>query len=59
VDLPVRRGDRLGWVRLYDRGKLVGSRPLVASRTIEEPGFAGRVAWYAERTLHHLGGLFS
>ena len=59
VELPVRRGQQLGWVRLYDRGRLVGARPLVAARTIERPGLGGRVAWYAERTLHHLGGLFS
>jgi serine-type D-Ala-D-Ala carboxypeptidase (penicillin-binding protein 5/6) len=59
VELPVRRGQRLGWVRVYDRGRLVAERPLVAARTIEEPGLGGRVAWYAERTLHHLGGLFT
>jgi serine-type D-Ala-D-Ala carboxypeptidase (penicillin-binding protein 5/6) len=57
VELPVRRGQRLGWIRVYDRGRLVGSRPLVAARTIERPGLGGRVAWYAQRTLHHLGSL--
>jgi D-alanyl-D-alanine carboxypeptidase (penicillin-binding protein 5/6) len=59
VELPVRRGERLGWVRVYDRGRLVGTRPLVAARTIERPGLGGRIAWYAERTLHHLGGLMT
>lgn len=59
VELPVRRGQPLGWVRVYDRGRLIAERPLVAARTIERPGLGGRVAWYAERTLHHLGGLFS
>jgi hypothetical protein len=57
VTLPVRRGQRLGWVRVYDRGRLIAARPLVAARTIERPGVGGRLAWYAERTLHHLGGL--
>jgi serine-type D-Ala-D-Ala carboxypeptidase (penicillin-binding protein 5/6) len=59
VELPVRRGQRLGWVRVYERGRLVASRPLVAARTIERPGLGGRLAWYAERTLHHLTGVFS
>jgi D-alanyl-D-alanine carboxypeptidase (penicillin-binding protein 5/6) len=59
VELPVRRGERLGWVRVYARGRLVAARPLVAARTIEEPGLGGRIAWYAERTLHHLGGLLT
>ena len=59
VDLPVREGQRLGEVLVYDRGKLVASSPLVASRSVELPGTAGKVGWYAKRTLHHLGGLFS
>jgi hypothetical protein len=59
VDLPVRRGQQLGWVRVYDRGRLVASRPLVAARTLERPDLGGRLAWYAERTLHHLGSFFT
>jgi serine-type D-Ala-D-Ala carboxypeptidase (penicillin-binding protein 5/6) len=59
VELPVREGQRLGEVHVYDRGKLVASSPLVASRSVELPGTAGKVGWYAKRTLHHLGGLFS
>jgi serine-type D-Ala-D-Ala carboxypeptidase (penicillin-binding protein 5/6) len=59
VSLPVRKGQRLGEVRVYDRGRLVASSPLVAARSVELPGTAGKVGWYAKRTLHHLGGLFS
>jgi D-alanyl-D-alanine carboxypeptidase (penicillin-binding protein 5/6) len=59
VALPVRQGQRLGEVHVYDRGKLVASSPLVASRSVELPGTVGKVGWYAKRTLHHLGGLFS
>jgi D-alanyl-D-alanine carboxypeptidase len=59
VSLPVRAGDRLGEVRVYDRGKLVARAPLVADRTISRPGMLGRVGWYAERTLDHIGGWFS
>jgi D-alanyl-D-alanine carboxypeptidase (penicillin-binding protein 5/6) len=51
VELPVRRGQRLGEVRVYADGKLLGSRPLVAAATVERPGVAGRVRWYAGRTL--------
>ena len=54
VTLPVRRGQRLGEVRVYDGARLLGSRPLVASRSVERPGLAGRVGWYARRTVHHL-----
>ena len=54
VDLPVRRGQRLGWVRVYDRGRLVAARPLLAARTIDRPGLGARLAWYAGRTLDHL-----
>ena len=59
VSLPVRKGQRLGEVHVYDQGRLVASSPLVASRAVELPGTAGKVGWYAKRTLHHLGGLFS
>src|SRR5689334_5242589 len=59
VALPVRAGQRLGEVRVYDRGKLVAAVPLVADRSISRPGTLGRVAWYAGRTLDHIWGWFS
>lgn len=59
VSLPVRRGQRLGEVHVFDRGKLVASSPLVASRSVARPGTADKVGWYAKRTLHHLGGFLS
>jgi serine-type D-Ala-D-Ala carboxypeptidase (penicillin-binding protein 5/6) len=59
ADLPVRRGERLGLVRIFVAGKLVGSRPLVAARSVGEPGFFARARWTAGRTLDELGGLFS
>ena len=40
-------------------GSSSASSPLVASRSVELPGTADKVGWYAKRTLHHLGGLFS
>jgi D-alanyl-D-alanine carboxypeptidase (penicillin-binding protein 5/6) len=59
VTLPVRRGQRLGEVRIFERGRLVARRPLVAARTVARPGALGRARWYATRTLHHLGSLIS
>jgi serine-type D-Ala-D-Ala carboxypeptidase (penicillin-binding protein 5/6) len=59
ADLPVRRGDVLGEVRVYDRGKLLGRSELVASEDRDEPSAIERVKWYASRTAAHIGGWFS
>src|SRR5262249_33357475 len=59
VLLPVERGQRLGQVRVYDRGQLMASAPLVAARTIERPGVLGRVRWYATRTFENVWGWVS
>ena len=59
ADLPVSKGQSLGQVQIYQRGKLVGVVPLVASRSVGRPGVAGRFGWYAGRTLHHMGAWFS
>jgi D-alanyl-D-alanine carboxypeptidase (penicillin-binding protein 5/6) len=59
VSLPVRQGERLGEVRVYAGSKLIASRPLVATRSIEKPGVVGRSEWYAGRALHHVAGWFS
>ncbi|HEY1514020.1 MAG TPA: serine hydrolase [Gaiellaceae bacterium] len=58
VSLPVRAGMALGRVEIRADGRLVGTRDLVASRTINKPSLPRRLAWYAGRTLHHLGHLF-
>jgi D-alanyl-D-alanine carboxypeptidase (penicillin-binding protein 5/6) len=57
VELPVRKGQRLGEVQVVDRGKVLARSPLVAAEAVERPGLAGRVGFYAGRTLGHLGGL--
>jgi serine-type D-Ala-D-Ala carboxypeptidase (penicillin-binding protein 5/6) len=59
ADLPVTRGQTLGRVQIFQRGRLLGSVPLVASRSVKRPGLAGRAGWYAARTLDHLGGWFT
>jgi serine-type D-Ala-D-Ala carboxypeptidase (penicillin-binding protein 5/6) len=56
VDLPVRKGQELGEVRVYERGKLVARSPLVAVRSIDEPGVAGRAGWYAKRAAYNMWG---
>jgi D-alanyl-D-alanine carboxypeptidase (penicillin-binding protein 5/6) len=53
VALPVRKGQQLGEVRVFAGTKLLASRPLVAAETITKPGLAGRVGWYAGRTLRN------
>jgi D-alanyl-D-alanine carboxypeptidase (penicillin-binding protein 5/6) len=57
VELPVRQGQVLGQVRVYERGRMVARSPLVAGRSERRPGLLGRARWYATRTLHRLGSL--
>jgi len=56
--LPVRRGEVLGNVQVWAGGRLVGRRPLIASRSVAAPGLGGRVGWYARRTVHDVVGVF-
>ena len=53
VSLPVRQGDVLGRVEIRQGKRLVGTRDLVASRSINKPGVGSRLGWYAGRTWHH------
>jgi D-alanyl-D-alanine carboxypeptidase len=59
TDLPVKRGDMLGELRVYERGRLIGRSPLVSAEDRAAPGTVDRVKWYAGRTLSHVGGWFS
>src|SRR5262249_10811118 len=56
LDLPVRRGQAVGQVRIYAQNRLVGARPLVAARSVSAPGFAGETGWYIGRTFSNLFG---
>jgi D-alanyl-D-alanine carboxypeptidase len=56
VALPVTKGEVLGRVTVYDGERAIGSRALVAERTVRRPGVAGRVRFYAARTVHRLAG---
>lgn len=57
--LPVLRGQVLGHVEIWLGRRLLGRRPLVASRSVAAPGLAGRVGWYATRTVKDIAGLFT
>jgi D-alanyl-D-alanine carboxypeptidase (penicillin-binding protein 5/6) len=59
VGLPVRRGTRLGRIEVWAGGTLLGSRPLLAARSVPRPGVGGRLRWYATRTAQDLWGFIS
>lgn len=59
LPLPVTRGQRVGRVEVWSGKKLLGMRPLVAARTVREPGVGGKLRWYSTRTVHHLLGFLS
>ncbi len=58
VTLPVEEGERLGTVQIWSGKTLLGSRPLVAARSVARPGLGGRIRWYARRTMHDFLGFF-
>jgi D-alanyl-D-alanine carboxypeptidase (penicillin-binding protein 5/6) len=59
LELPVRKGQRVGVVRVYDGRNLLATRPLVARRSVDAPGRMAKAGWYAKETLRNVGGLFS
>ena len=56
VSVPVVRGRRLGRIEVWAGERLLGVRPLLASRSVRRPGLGARVRWYATRTMHDLWG---
>jgi serine-type D-Ala-D-Ala carboxypeptidase (penicillin-binding protein 5/6) len=52
--LPVRKGQRVGEVAVYVRGRLIARAPLLATRAVDRPGFFGRIGWYAGRSVDHV-----
>jgi serine-type D-Ala-D-Ala carboxypeptidase (penicillin-binding protein 5/6) len=57
--LPIRKGQIVGQIQIYAGARLIGERPLVASRSVAKPGLPTRVGWYARRTVHNLVSLLS
>ena len=54
ASLPVLRGQQLGEIRVYQSGRLIARKPLLAGRTVNRPGALGRAGFYAGRTVHHM-----
>jgi serine-type D-Ala-D-Ala carboxypeptidase (penicillin-binding protein 5/6) len=59
IDLPVRRGQRLGEVRVEEAGRVLARRPLVAAEDVGDAKFGARAGWYADRTLDEAGAILS
>jgi D-alanyl-D-alanine carboxypeptidase len=59
VSLPVRKGQRLGEVRVYRGTRMIARSPLIASRSIDRPGWLGRVGWYSGRAWDTMWGWVS
>jgi D-alanyl-D-alanine carboxypeptidase (penicillin-binding protein 5/6) len=54
ASLPVIRGERLGEISVYQGGRLLARKALVAGRTVKRPGAVGRAGFYSGRTFHHI-----
>jgi D-alanyl-D-alanine carboxypeptidase (penicillin-binding protein 5/6) len=50
VALPVREGQRLGWVEVWEGDRLVASSSLIAEESVSEPGTFGKAWWFVETT---------
>ncbi|HKU58551.1 MAG TPA: D-alanyl-D-alanine carboxypeptidase family protein [Gaiellaceae bacterium] len=57
ASLPVKKGAVLGRVEIRDGGTLIGTRDLIASRSVSRPGVLGRLGFYSRRTVYHLAHL--
>ncbi len=59
VELPVRKGQRLGRVEILDGDTVLAKSRLVAAEEVTEPGLLGKTKWFAERTAANLWGIFT
>jgi serine-type D-Ala-D-Ala carboxypeptidase (penicillin-binding protein 5/6) len=59
VDLPVRRGQKLGEIVVTDGEAEVARVDLVAARDVAAPSFQERVGWYTDRALDEAGDLLA
>jgi len=50
VELPVREGQRLGRVEVWEGDRLVASSSLIAAESVSEPGALGKARWFLETT---------
>ncbi|MDQ3379385.1 MAG: D-alanyl-D-alanine carboxypeptidase [Actinomycetota bacterium] len=54
VALPVREGERLGRVEVWEGDRLVASSKLIAAASVSEPGALSKAAWFADQTAENL-----
>ena len=59
IDPPVRFGEAVGEVRIYDGERIVARRALVASQAVPEPGLTKKAGWYAGEALNEAGDMLS
>jgi D-alanyl-D-alanine carboxypeptidase (penicillin-binding protein 5/6) len=59
VGIPIRKGQRLGRVEVWDGDRLIASSNLVAATEVSEPDVLGKARWFARRTASNLWGLVS
>lgn len=59
VALPVRAGQKLGSVEVWNGETLLASSPLLAAEEVTEPGVLQKAAWYVRATLSNLWELVS
>ena len=59
IELPVVKGQKVGEVRISNRGRLIARAPLVASRSIDRPGAIARAKWYSGETARNVWSWFS
>ena len=54
VSLPVRGGQHLGTIRVYEGKRLIAKRPLIAAHAVSRPSLPTRIGFYARRTAKHI-----
>jgi serine-type D-Ala-D-Ala carboxypeptidase (penicillin-binding protein 5/6) len=59
VDLPIRKGQKLGEVVVTLDDREVARVDLVAARDVPAPAFTERAGWYADRALDEAGDMLS
>ncbi len=59
VELPVRKGQKLGEVRVTEAGRLIARVPLVAARDVGAASFGAKTGWYAGQAVDEAGDMLS
>jgi hypothetical protein len=59
VDLPIRKGQKLGEVVVTLDDREVARVDLVAARDVAAPSFRERAGWYTDRALDEAGDMLS